>query len=341
MKITIEKIAEMAGVSRGAVDKVLHNRPGVKEPVRQRIQQVIRQTGYVPLHGTPEPTTKVIGVIMPRISNPYFAAVKRGMECACRTMKELTLVYAFCEPSDVNGILAALDAFEQQGVHAYLLRGVRSSKVRDRLRQVQKPIVFIDSEVPGVPALCKVGEDCYKSGRIAASLLAKSIGYVGQVVVIGGSPEIVAHEKRIEGFLDAVSERYPQIQVVDRLYSQDQSVVAYERACKTLDEFPHLKGIGNLAGYAGEIGQAILERNRERTVKMVCYDITPDIAALIHKNVIEFTIGLEPYQQAQMLMETVYDALMLGTHPSVDFLETPIAVAFDETVDAMLKKMEQ
>ncbi len=340
MKITIEKIAEMAGVSRGAVDKVLHNRPGVKEPVRQRIQQVIRQTGYVPLRGAPEPATKVVGVIMPTTSNPYFAALKRGIEHACRTMKELEPVYAFCKTSDVNSVVAALDAFEAQGVHAYLFRGVRSGKVRDYLQQVKKPIVFIDSEVPGVQGLCKVGEDCYKSGRIAASLLAKSIGYAGQVVAIGGSPEITAHEKRMQGFLDAMAERYPQIQVADRLYSQDQSVIAYERACKTLDEFPQLKGIGNLAGYAGEVGQAILERHREREVKMVCYDITPDVAALIHKNVIEFAIGLEPYQQAKILMETVYDCLMLGMHPAADFLETPIAIAFDETVDEMLQKIE-
>ena len=45
MKVTINKIAELAGVSRGVVDKVIHGRPGVRPQVRERVMQVIRQTG--------------------------------------------------------------------------------------------------------------------------------------------------------------------------------------------------------------------------------------------------------------------------------------------------------
>ena len=67
MKMTIRKIAELAGTSRSAVDKVIHDRPGVSEAVRQEVLRVIEQTGYVPLHerrtaGAPNPRVHTVAV---------------------------------------------------------------------------------------------------------------------------------------------------------------------------------------------------------------------------------------------------------------------------------------
>lgn len=46
MAITIKQISEMANVHRSTADKVLHNRPGVSEPVRKRIQKIIDECNY-------------------------------------------------------------------------------------------------------------------------------------------------------------------------------------------------------------------------------------------------------------------------------------------------------
>ena len=48
MKVTIKKIAEIAGVHPSTVDKVLHNRPGVSDEVRERIRKLIDELGYKP-----------------------------------------------------------------------------------------------------------------------------------------------------------------------------------------------------------------------------------------------------------------------------------------------------
>lgn len=46
MRVTIKQIAEMAGVHRSTVDKVLHKRPGVSDSVRTRVQKIIDECGY-------------------------------------------------------------------------------------------------------------------------------------------------------------------------------------------------------------------------------------------------------------------------------------------------------
>lgn len=47
-KVGIKEVAEMAGVSAGTVSKVLKNYPGVSGKTRQRVMEVIAQTGYIP-----------------------------------------------------------------------------------------------------------------------------------------------------------------------------------------------------------------------------------------------------------------------------------------------------
>lgn len=46
--LTIKDIARMAGVSTTAVSFVLNNRPGVSDATRQKVQEIIRQTDFIP-----------------------------------------------------------------------------------------------------------------------------------------------------------------------------------------------------------------------------------------------------------------------------------------------------
>ena len=47
-KQTLESIAELAGVSRSTVSRVVNNQAGVRPEVRDRVLAVIDQTGYRP-----------------------------------------------------------------------------------------------------------------------------------------------------------------------------------------------------------------------------------------------------------------------------------------------------
>ena len=55
MRVTMKEIAERAGVHQATVDKVVHNRVGVSDEVRAKVQAIIDELGY-----KPNPTGRVL-----------------------------------------------------------------------------------------------------------------------------------------------------------------------------------------------------------------------------------------------------------------------------------------
>jgi len=47
-KVTIYDVAALAGVSVSSVSRVLHGVPNVRKDVRERVEEAIRKTEYVP-----------------------------------------------------------------------------------------------------------------------------------------------------------------------------------------------------------------------------------------------------------------------------------------------------
>ena len=81
---TIKDIAQVAGVSRGTVDRVLHNRGHVDPAVAERIFNIAKDLSYRPNRAGQALANmgrkRRIGIVMPSLSNPFFLDIKNGME---------------------------------------------------------------------------------------------------------------------------------------------------------------------------------------------------------------------------------------------------------------------
>jgi LacI family transcriptional regulator len=89
--LTLEDIAEKAGVSRSTVSRVVNGHPSVRDDVRQRVLQVIERTGYHP-HAAARTLASqrswMIGLVLPRsvstfFTDPYFPHLTQGIAQAC------------------------------------------------------------------------------------------------------------------------------------------------------------------------------------------------------------------------------------------------------------------
>ena len=79
--MNINKIAELAGVSRTTISRYLNN-GYVSEKNRKKIQKIIDETGYVPSSFAQTLRTKktnLIGVILPKISSSTISRIVDGI----------------------------------------------------------------------------------------------------------------------------------------------------------------------------------------------------------------------------------------------------------------------
>lgn len=89
--LTLEDIAEKAGVSRSTVSRVVNDHPHVRPEVRQRVWRVIKETGYHPNAAARTLASQrswMIGLVLPRsvssfFTDPYFPHLTQGVAQAC------------------------------------------------------------------------------------------------------------------------------------------------------------------------------------------------------------------------------------------------------------------
>lgn len=121
MSVTIYDVAREAGVSMATVSRVVNGNPNVKPSTRKKVMETIERLGYRPnavARGLASKKTTTVGVVIPDISNPFYAEVTRGVEDIAKMYhynivlgnsdqqkpKELDLVNTFLE-KQVDGLL--------------------------------------------------------------------------------------------------------------------------------------------------------------------------------------------------------------------------------------------
>jgi LacI family transcriptional regulator len=339
--VTMRKIAEIAKVSRGTVDKVLNNRPGVSDEVRKRVMEIAEALNYRPnVIGKALANQRksfLIGVIVPPDTNPYFDDIKRGIYAAYEEVKDcgVKIIYQVMKSLEPNEQLHLIDFLVGKGISALTLNPINSTEVRDaidRLVEQRIPVVTFTSDILESKRLCFVGLDVVKSGRVAGELMAKILQGRGKVAVVYGSRHILAHNLRIEGFT-AVIEQFPDITILEMVENLDRDDVSFEVTLSLLERHPDLDGLCLMSAGVGGAGKAIKLLNRGNQIKVISFDFVPDTVALVKEGVIDFTIGQNPFMQGYKPIKVLSDYLLFDRVPETDFFQVANDIRIRENID--------
>ena len=117
MAVTSKQIAELAGVSRGTVDRALHNRGRVSPEVAERIRKLAKELEYQP-NAIGRALVKTsqdfkIGVVLQSIETPTMQIVSQGVQQAADELKTsgVELCVHKIHRLDTAAVLECIDRF--------------------------------------------------------------------------------------------------------------------------------------------------------------------------------------------------------------------------------------
>src|SRR2546421_11294372 len=150
-KCTIDDIAQLAGVSKATVSRVLNHKPDVDAKTRERILQIGEEQGFVPsitasrLAGG---RSRLIGVLIPSFTWKFIPEVMRGIaEAVGKTPYELVL-YSVNEKTREQSQIEVLDRILATKLTSGLLAIFPGSPVQQlgKLHRHDFPVVVIDDQ---------------------------------------------------------------------------------------------------------------------------------------------------------------------------------------------------
>lgn len=153
-RVTMLDVAQRAGVSKASVSRFIgEDRALLSDATALRIEKAIDELGYRPnqmARGLKRGRTRLIGMLMADIRNPYSVAVMHGVETACRKHGySLVVCNTDRDPEQERKQLQALRAYNIEGLIVNTL-GHHLEELREL--QQELPMVLVDRKVQHLPS---------------------------------------------------------------------------------------------------------------------------------------------------------------------------------------------
>ena len=201
-KATMLDVAKAAGVALGTVSNHLNGSVHVSPKTAKKIDKAISILGYrihLGARSLRAQRTQSVGLVVPNISNPFYAEVARAVE---HSLWERGFQTLLCDSSqDAERERKHLDNLENRRVDGILLIHW-DRPPRERLQRITVPVVCVDRVVEGQ---LSVTTDNQLGGRLAARHLVAQ-GH-RRIAILAGQPTDNNVRQRLRGFMAVLKEQ--------------------------------------------------------------------------------------------------------------------------------------
>lgn len=238
--MTINDVAELAGVSRATVSRYL-NDGYVSQDKREKIRKVIEETGYRPSSQAQMLRTKrtmLIGVIIPKINSETVPEIVDGITSVLSP--EDYHIFLANTQNDPEKELEYLDIFKNNRVDGVILVAtVITKKHHAAIQKMNIPVVVVGQEY--VFGSC-VYHDDFNAGKAIASCLAEkrqtNIGYFGVT-----TKDIACGVRRRDGVFQGLRDHGIKKDAVYTAICQFSVKSGYEKMKEALNEGQKFTGV--------------------------------------------------------------------------------------------------
>ena len=344
-KIRIKDVAELAGVSVGTVDRVLHNRPNVSEEARNKVEKALKEMDYRPnVYASALAYNKkyTFCCIMPKhISEAYWEEIEEGAMAACDKRRDFHVkvkMYYYRRYDIDTFVQVAEECLKDKpdGVVVVPSRLAETKVFTDQLHANNIPFILLDSFMPDLRPLSFFGQDSFCSGYFAGRML---------MLIAQGQKEIMLmkqmknanvaskqQENRETGFRHYMHDHFPEIDIIEVNLPLDVEREKYDDILEDyFSSHPQTHHCITFNSKAHIVGDFLLRTNR-RDIQIMGYDMVEKNANCVKLGSISFLIAQHGYMQGYSCIETLLEAIVLKKKVNpVNYV--PIELLTKENVD--------
>lgn len=336
MAVTIKKIAELAGVSPGTVDRALHDRGRVDPKVAARIKQIAFELDYRPNSLAKSLSTKnrklKISVILHMENiNIFFQDVISGIKKSEEAIGDFGISVSLrcCPDFDAAAQLRLLNEEISNGANAIAIVPINSPLIRTRLNELYDlgfPVVLLTNLIEDTRCLSYVGCDYTLTGRITAGLLHMMEPQGGSLLLFSPRFEMLGHILRAKGLEEELLHSYPQIRLREIFELTGNDVRDYQITSDALKRYSDTKLIVCPGAYSFGNLQAIRDMGYLSSARILCYDYSDSIGKMIQNHEITASITQCPQKQGYSAIKILFEYLSANKKPrsSNSFIRTRI-----------------
>lgn len=334
--MTINEIAQIAGVSIGTVDRVIHKRGRVAPETVSRIEKIISENGY-----KPNPIARQlklqkqyrIGVLLPLLASEcgYWKLIFEGISKAVAELEHMNFALELREFDRLEDgqcyekgkkLLAS-------GIDALILAPVKQADVLRLIPELGGiPYVFVDSSFPDAEPLTTVVQNPFKSGFCAGRIMDMLVPEARHIVTVQVYCAYNLKE-RSRGFLEYFRNRKTEVSEIILENASDKiPESAFERLFQAN---PDVDGLFFTNDSVYQMAEYLKKRGLQDTVHLIGYDLLPQNREQLSEGGIDCIISQCPEKQGYEATRALYHNEILHTTAEAEMF-MPIDIYYKENI---------
>jgi LacI family transcriptional regulator len=347
-KARIKDIAELAGVSIGTVDRVLHKRGEVAEKTREKVKKIVKDLDYSPnVIARALKSKKKLNLVSllpePTEESAFWMKHPEGM---LRAMSELDpfpvklnqVTFDLLNEKDFARKSADALNLHPDGVILAPIFKSESITFCNYLAKKQIPFVFVDGFIEETDFLSYTGEDIFQSGRVAGQLIDLVTPECKDILIINIARNIrnVHHlNKRTQGFLSYFpGSGKSKVELINLSIVDPVPSNIKREMNKMLSKKPEIGSIFVTGSKSYKIADYMASEGIN-SINLVGYDLLERNVRHLLSGKIRFLIGQRPEEQTYKGIRKLFDYLSMDRIPEkMEYL--PVDVVTSENVKFFL-----
>jgi LacI family transcriptional regulator len=228
---TLKELAALLNISVSTVSKALNDSHEISDKTRMRVKELAAELNYKPNRIAQQlktNKTKTIGVILPTVTNPFFAEVLHGIEMAA-TNNDYDIIVCLSNET-MHKEERSLELLSNGSVDGFIMAVARESQVKKQTQHIQTildskiPVLMFDRVVNDINC-DKVIVDDFKSVYEATAYLIEK-EHRKNILLVSNIEELSVGKLRTEGYSKALEDHKlkPNILKLDNAVDVERSI---------------------------------------------------------------------------------------------------------------------